>query len=263
MQVRKWLVVLFIAIATMFISCSSYKANTHTPKTINSLKTIIYDMSPPHEGRPQGVPSNYSWAKAPRIGMGNNSQGFKAMTAWGQLYEAEEGNSVTNTRVQIENIQAYILSKKDGMWHSLQSSKLVAGAAYREDYAGDISKPVDLRYERDGGISVKTSEGYNFHFWSADGRVEIEPEDVGGIFTTVQARLVINNPQEPDDRNQARYLLSMGGDYWLNLTAKWDNWKTNGDIAIGKFKYVKKKWQAFNMSTLSPDEIYRNPPPIQ
>jgi hypothetical protein len=86
---------------------------------------------------------------------------------------------------------------------------------------------------------------------------------VAGIFTTVQARLVIDNPQQVDDTSQARYLLSMGGDYWLNLTAKWDNWKTNGDIGIGKFKYVTTGWRAFNMTTLSPEQITQNPPPLE
>lgn len=263
MQVRKWLVIPFVAIAIIVLSCFDFSANTQTSETINSLETIIYDMKPPHEARPRGVPSNYNWTFGPRIGRGNNSQGFKAMIAWGQLYEAEEGNTATNTRVQIRDIQAYILSKKDGKWRSFESSKLIAGSAYREDYAGDVSQAADIRYEQDGSISVKAGNGYNFHFWSANGRAEIEPGDIGGVLTTVQARLVIDDPQKPDDRNQARYLLSMGGDYWLNLTAKWDNWKTNGDIGIGKFKYVEQEWQAFNMTTLSPDEIYQNPPPIQ
>jgi hypothetical protein len=55
----------------------------------------------------------------------------------------------------------------------------------------------------------------------------------------------------------------MGGDYWLNLTAKWNNWQTNGDIGIGKFKYVTTGWRAFNMTTLSPEQITQNPPPLE
>jgi hypothetical protein len=263
MQIKKWSVLLFFAIAIVVLSCSNYRVDSHAAKTINSVKTINYDMKPPHEGSPQGVPSNYSWASGPRIGMGNNSQGFKAMTAWGQLYEDAAGNPATSTRVQMANIQTHILSKKDRKWHCLQSSKLIAGAAYKEDYVNDINKPPDIRYEQDGSISVKAGEGYNFHFWDTDGRVEIAPDDIGGVFTTVQARLITDNLQKPDDRDRARYLLSMGGDYWLNLTAKWNNGQTNADIAIGKFKYVKQEWQAFNMTTLSPEEIRRNPPPIQ
>jgi hypothetical protein len=242
--------------------CFAYKVDAEVPKPINSIATIIYDMIPPHEGKIHGISTSISWVSGPRVGMGNNSEGFKAMTAWGQLYEDFKGNPAANSRVQIKNIKAYMLSKRDGKWHLLQSSKIVDGDAYREDYAGNVNKPADIRSEQDGSISVKAGQGYNFHFWFPNGRVLINPDDVNGIFTTVQARLVTDNPQQPDDRSKARYLLSMGADYWLNLTAQWDKWTTNGDIGIGKFKYVTTRWQAFNMVTLSPTEIRQNPPPI-
>jgi hypothetical protein len=92
--------------------------------------------------------------------------------------------------------------------------------------------------------------------------VPINPEDVAGILTTVQARLITDNPQQPDDRFKARYLLGMGGDYWLSMTAEWDNWTTNGGMGVGKLKYVTNRWRVFNMTTLSPNEIRQNPPPI-
>ena len=260
MRIKK-ICFLLCLFATVLSCCFIYRVDARTPnKPINSIETIIYDMVPPHEGIPKGVPINTGWALGPRVGMGDNPKGFKAMTAWGHLYEVVEGNPATNSRVQIKNIQAYMLSKQDGKWHLLQSSKKVEGAAYREDYTDNVNKPADIRYEKDGSLSVKTSPGYNYHFWPAS-RAIIDPNHVSGIFTTVQARLILDNPQKIDDRSKARYLLSMGGDYWQSLNAHWDNWTTNGDIGIGKFKYVKTEWQAFNMTTLSPTEIRQNPPP--
>ncbi len=242
--------------------CFTYRVDARSKKPINSIKTIIYDMTPPHEDIPHGVPTSFDWASGPRINMGNNPNDFKALIAWGHLYEAAEGNPANNTRVQIKNIQAYMLSKQDGKWHLLQSSKKVDGAAHPEDYAENVSKPADIRYEQDGSVSVKAGQGYNYHFWPASGRISIDPNDVAGIYTTVQARLITDNPQQADDRSKARYLLGMGGDYWQSLNADWDNsWTTVGDIGIGKFKYVTKRWQAFNMTTLLPTEIRRNPPP--
>jgi hypothetical protein len=232
-------------------------------QTANSLETIISDMQLPHEGRPHGVPESHNWALGPRLGMGNDSQSFKAMTAWGQLYEAAEGNPARNTRVQIRNMRAYVLSKADGQWHLLQSSAVVEGAAYREDFAYDSNIPADIRPEPDGGISATAGGGYNFHFWPSTGRVVIDPQDIAGIFVTVQARLVVGDLNQPDDRAQARYLLDAGGDYWRSQNAVWFFWKTNNDIAIGRFKYVEIAWQAFNMTTLSADELQRNPPPIE
>jgi hypothetical protein len=264
MRIKKLPIILSMVV--ILLCWFSSQVDSYSSRTINSVSTVIYDMTPPHEGMPRGVPSSYDWVHGPRLSMGNNPQSynFRAMIAWGQLYEDAIGNPATNSRVQIRNIQAYMLSKRDGKWHLLQSSKKVDGAAYREDYAGNDSKPADIRNESDGSISVKAGEGYNFHFWPATGRTSIDPNDVAGIFTTVEARLIKDNYWRRDDRSRARYLLSMGGDYWLDVTAQWSDWpsKVVADIGIGKFKYVTNKWQAFNMTTLSPSEIRRNPPPM-
>jgi len=231
-------------------------------QVVNSIETIISDMDLNHEGKPHGVPDYYDWANHPRIGMGNDPGDFRAITAWGQLYEDSAGNPAQNTRVQIRDIMTYVLSKSDGQWHQLQNSKLVEGSAFREDFAGDVNISPDVRKEPDGTLSVKAGGGYNYHFWPS-GRASINPNDVAGVITTVQARLIVDDPSKPDDRSAARYLLSMGGDYWSTLDAQWDNYKTNGDIGIGRFKYVEKNWQSFNMSTLSAGVLRQNPPPIE
>jgi hypothetical protein len=57
-------------------------------------------------------------------------------------------------------------------------------------------------------------------------------------------------------------VLSVGADYWLNTTAKWDNLKTNNDAAIGRFKRVRPCWRSFTMTTLSGPELDANPPPL-
>jgi len=231
-------------------------------QVVNLIETISSDMDLNHEGKPQGVPNSLDWANHPRIGMGNDPGNFRALTAWGQLYEDSAGNPAQNTRVQIRDIMTYVLSKSDGQWHQLQNSQLVEGAAFREDYAGNTNISPDVRKEPDGTLSVKAGGGYNYHFWPS-GRASINPNDIGGVITTVQARLITEDPSKPDDRSTARYLLSMGGDYWSTLDAQWDNYKTNGDIGIGRFKYVEKDWQSFNMSTLSVGALRQNPPPIE
>ena len=228
---------------------------------INSIRTIINDMKLPHEGHPHGVPLFWDWTLQPRLGRGNNPGPFTAMTAWGQVYEDANGSPSKNTRIQIRDIRAYMLSYKDGKWHLLQKAQLVEGAAFREDFSDNYTKNADIRTENDGSISVKVGDGYNYHFWPS-GRALINPNDIAGIFTTVQARLIIDDPDKPDDRLQARYLLDMGGDYWLNLDTKWDNFKTNRDIGIGRFRYVTTDWKAFNMHSLSTENILQYPPPI-
>ena len=241
---------------------SSVSLDMNSGDIPNSIKIIATDMTLPHEGKPHGVPLSYDWALKPRMGRGNNPGNFIAMTAWGQVYEEQNGNPAMNTRVQLRNIKAYMLSKSDGQWHLLQSSIYPEGANFREDFVGNVNQPANIRYEGDGSISVTAGGGYNFHFWPP-GRASISPNDIAGIFTTIQARLIIDNPTKIDDRVSARYLGHMGADYWLNLNAQWSSETTTvADVAIGRFKYVKTGWQSFNMTTLSERELQQNPPPL-
>jgi hypothetical protein len=232
--------------------------------TINTVQTVIDDMKLPHEGKPHGVPKHWDWANGPKKGLGNNPGRFRAMIATGKVYEDIWGNPAKNTRVQIRNLEAYYLSRKDATWHLLQQSSTVDGKAFREDFKDDYSRPADIRREPSGGISVKAGGGFNFHFWSPNGRTLIDPTDINGIFVTVQARLIVDQKNLPDDRHLARYLLSVGGDYWINKTARWaGTGVNNNDISLGRFKYVTIDWKAFNMSTLNEYEIRQNPPPLR
>ncbi len=237
----------------------SSAASSATPP--NSIQTLIDDMTLPHQGRPAGVPDYYDWATSPRMGYGNEPPSFTAMTAWGQLYEDAQGNPAQNTRVQLGMVRSYLLSQATGEWTLVQEAP-AEGAAYTNDYQGNVNRPADIRDDEADTISVKAGQGYNFHFWPRSGRATLDPSDVAGVFTTVQARLVVDDPTLPDDRSAARYLLGMGGDYWLDADAEWDEFQTNGDIAIGRFKYVTSEWQAFNMTTLDAQQLRRNPPPL-
>ena len=229
--------------------------------TENSVATIVSDMEEPHEARPSGVPESYGWAIEPRVAIGNDPGDWQAMITWGQFYEPTGGNPATNIRVQIRDIKAYYLSKTDNQWYLWQESKVVEGAAYTEDFVDDESIPADIRTEDEGVSVAPAGAGYNFHFWTPY-RTPIDPDDIAGVFTTVQARLIVDDPNEPDDRSEARIILDIGGDYWATMDAQWDQWKTNGDIGIGRFKFVTNCWQSFNMHTLSPEALRENPPPL-
>ncbi|MDX2162982.1 MAG: hypothetical protein SF162_16825 [bacterium] len=232
---------------------------------LNSTALIIDDMRLPHEGQPSGVPESYDWSARPRIGYGHEAPpDWTAFIAWGQVYEDAQGSPAENTRVQIRDIEAYYLDSETQRWYLLQFDRLVEGAAFTEDFVGNVAIPADIRPELDGTISVKAGGGYNFHFWPESSRIRIDPRSIDGIFTTVQARLIVDDPALPDDRAQARYLMSMGGDYWRDLTAEWQaDWATVGDAAIGRFRFITREWQAFNMTTVSPDVLCANPPPLR
>ena len=227
-----------------------------------TLDEIVNDMKLPHEGLPHGVPASFNWQAKPRVGATEPGPGWTAAIAWGQVYEWAGGNPATNTRIQIKDLAMYYLSKKDNKWHLLQSSVRVSGANYVEDFAGDVNKPANMRVEKDGSISTTCGGGYNFHFWPNTGRITIPVNEVAGCFVTVKARLIVNDVNKPDDRDKAKYLMSVGGDWWLSLTAPWDNWKTNWDIGIGRFRFITSEWKSFNMYSVPADTIRKNPPPF-
>jgi len=229
--------------------------------TINNIQTIIDDITKPHEAKPHGVPDSYGWNSMPRAGAGPGT--FTAFTSWGQVYEDIIGNKSTNSRVQLKNMETWYLSKRDNKWHNIQTvtSKL-AGAAYREDFAADAHIPGDIKVNSQGVLSVTCGNGYNLHFWPQAGRASIDPNDIANIFVSCQARLILADVNKPDDRATCRYILSIGGDWWLDLTAGWDNFKTNYDAFLGRFKYVKKEWRAFNAIQITTG-LDVNPPPIR
>ncbi len=239
------------------------KVDNNTDYTpYNSLEDIIGDITLPHEGLPHGVPDSYNWSKKPRVGAQQPPEGWTAAIAWGQLYEWIEGNPATNSRVQIRDMEMLYLSKSDGHWHHLQKSLRVDGAAYVEDFVDDISKPADIRSETDGSLSVTAGGGYNFHFWPSSGRVEIPANDIEGCFVTVQCRLILENPNGIDDRADAKYLMSVGGDWWESMTAVWDQWTTNADMGLGRFRFITPEWKGYNMISLPVDRVRENPPPF-
>ncbi len=169
-----------IVLSLCLVACRLGGEITVTPGTINSAQAIADDMRLAHEGHPHGVPASFDWARGPRIGMGNDPRGFRALIAWGQLYEDAEGNPAANTRVQIRDMRAYVLSVRDGQWHLAQRAQRVEGAAYREDFAGDANRPADVRVGEDGSISVTAGDGHNFHFWPSTGRVSMIPTTLRG-----------------------------------------------------------------------------------
>ena len=162
-------------------------------------------------------------------------------------------------------MRLYYFSKSKQKWITLQSTASVTGNAYREDFKNNANISADERSEASngGGVSVTAGNGYNYHFWPAGvSRATIDPNDIALIYATCQARLIVGNKNKPDDRDKAKYLLSVGGDYWYNTTIGWAEFKTNGDFAIGRFKYVKKEWGNFSGWAGDINLLRNNPPPM-
>jgi hypothetical protein len=227
-------------------------------ETLNSITEINDDMTLNHETKPHGVPSDWDWAEHGKISMGNDPQGWTAAIVWGHFYVAASGSNSSNTRMQVRNIMLYILSKATHQWNLIASTSGVDGAAYAEDFSDSI--PISMRDEPDGGTSAMLVPGRNWHFWPTCGRMSIDPNDVGGVFSTFQAKLCVDNPALANDFADAHFVVNCGADYWPDLTASME---PNPGIGMGRFKNVEPDWRPINFATLSLAELEQYPPPLQ
>lgn len=229
--------------------------------TPNSVEAVIYDSTGNHDDVAKGLPSYYDWAQHGRVSYDWWPDWTRALIGWGQIYEGQSNQSV-NTRVEIKDFEVWVLSKQ-GVWSQMQSTTAVDGAAYRADFQGDVNKPADIRTESDGGVSVKADAEYNFHFWPTSGRASVDPANVAGVFSTYRTRLVMDNPNGPDDRARASYIAGVGLDAWRSLDAPWlSDYSNNSDVGISRMKKVGIFWQSVNMSNLRPEVLRSNPPPF-
>jgi len=223
---------------------------------------IVSDMTDPNEGHPHGVPTSYSFYSGPELDAPLPGPGNTAATAWGVIYEAAGGSTATNTRVEVRNIRLYLWSRSRGRWVLYQASTSPTGEDYAEPRGSEgftnDSSPADLRTEPGGGVSVKMQEGSWFHFWPADGRTVIDPADIGGAYTTFQARLVKDDPKGPNDTASAHYLASAGADWWANLSAPWPD---NTQAFFARFTYITTSWSTWTGTTWSAAQLQANPPP--
>ena len=243
--------VLILFAQTLFAASDSAPPLKPKPTTLDVAQLFIDDMSLANAILPTGTDGD--WAKKPRVGSGNIlPAGWNHAIMWGQIYVGRPGNPAQNVRVQIRDCALWMLSRKDKAWKLLKHGVTPEGAAYREDFKDDANTRADVRTEADGSIAVKLMAGYNYHFWPKDGRVPVDPADIAGLAACFFARLVVDDPTKPDDRDQARLLGSCGGDYWRSKEAQWkSDWSNNNDWAIGRFKLLTRNWQPVTSCTFS------------
>jgi hypothetical protein len=220
---------------------------------VNSVDRILFSMNGPHQGAPHGVPTYWSWAQQPEVDAVTPPAGMTSLIGWGQIYSDATNVQPANVRVELRNMETYVWSNGQQAWTRVQGTAHVDGAHYVENFAGNTSIPTDLRAESDGGTSTGMTSGYNFHFWPVAARAALaNPSDIGGVYTTVQARLILDNPNGPDNRNQARYLANTGADWWRTTTTTFGDGSNNPPVGQSRFTYLTTDWTAINFYSGGP-----------
>ena len=208
--------------------------------------------------------ANPGYSGSPVPAKNYKGEWWQAMVAWGQAYIPVEGSSATNTRLQLRNLVTKFL-QKDGQWRTMNTSN-PGGCSYFENFANNDCIGSGARDEsaNGGGLSVIVGvgpwAGRNYHFYS-DHRESVDVNNLVGVFTSVEARLIVDDAGKPDDRAQCKNILSMGADWWLNTSVGWlPDWSANSGLGGGRNKWVTTEWQTFSFTSQSPSDTRANPP---
>jgi hypothetical protein len=220
-------------------------------------RLLLSDMSAPSERLPQGVPTWFDWARHPRARPIDRTAGFRAFTAWGQLYQCAGTPASPDAGVYLKDMQAWVLLRSSHHWRRIQFSSDIAGASFAEDYAGPT---LPGRYwPSSTGTSARLISGRNFHFWPSSGRVSLDGTRVAAVTVALEARLVAATDHAA---TPPCLVLSVGGDMWTSVTAT-PGGSASSDVGIGRFKRVERRWRLFTMTTAPASVLHEDPlPPL-
>jgi hypothetical protein len=252
--VKRWI----LPLATLTACSMALLASWRGPNDF--MAQIANDMGT-NDAHPHGVPSSFGFYTGSIVNQGNNppSTSAPAFVYWGTVYIPATGNGSVNTRVNIRKCAAYWKRTSTGVWTSFGPETPRDMADYPEDFQGS-SVTSSVRTELDGSISVIPLTGKTSHFNSPYPRIPVPANDVAGIVTVCEARLIKDDSTGIDDRNTAKFLINMGADYYASATGA--GIENNPSIGGSRFKYVTVAWRSFAFTTLPYAQLLSDPPPV-
>ena len=177
--------------------------------------TLLQAVAPgtAHEAIPHGVPAGYDWRnRSTSTGARPPAPSSDYVNLWGQVYVGAANVRPANTRVAISGCELWQLPAS-GTWTRVQGgpTSRIEGGAWSEDFTRS-GGPFSLRDEADGSQSTVTADGYNSHFWTRDGLVDLGSTSQA-VAVACSTRLVLADPGGVDDRASSSYLVSVGADW--------------------------------------------------
>lgn len=185
------------------------------------------------------------------------------------------GNNAPNTRVQIRGLQLWLLRGSGaGVWEEWMYTPTPGNQMYRANW-DDYHVAGDYRIEpaaNGGGASMGSIgrgdfENFLWHGWTTG--IKAYPSGVRGIASCCYARLILDDPNGPDDRDQANILLGVAGDYFENAevgqTIPTKAGVTVEPMGYSRLKFVTNEWQLFSFYhnvLMTEAQIRANPPPF-
>ncbi len=204
--------------------------------SLNSVQRCLLQMRSPQEAKAHGfgfATPMLSWVLPPL--------GITSMTPWGQVYFDRSGKvAPPSARVEVKNMETWFWSKTQKAWHRVSAVKTFPGAHYPENWQGKAI-PAPIKLEPDGGQSVAMVAGYNYHFYLGAHVPLSNRADIGGLFTTVQARLL--------GASTAPFVIDMGADWWGKPGSIPGTNAAAVASGMSKWETLSGAWKAFSYYT--------------
>lgn len=219
---------------------------------LHQLNEMNADWSSKHEASPMGVPKNFSWAAGPVIEKGNSPGDFTALTGWGQAFWSTETVGHPGP-LELRNFRVFLCQGQKREWYLVQAGE-IEGAEFRADFKNNAARKPPRFEQKNGVATVGFEAGKVFHFWPSQGRARLRDGKVCGVLVLMEARAPESGLKEG---SRGGYLVGLGADYWIDMTATWNNFKTNKGVGLGRLKRVSNHWQLFGMSTATDADLER------
>jgi len=235
-------------------------------RTISILQ-VLDDMALSNEAIP--IDPRFDWAFNPKVTMlaprgdaipdwwtGDRPKWTRAVLAWFTLFEADK-NEAINTDVEIQNLELYSFSNRKKRWVLVDATIYPQTSIWQYPF-NPVSQenvknitPATLR-----NTNYAPEYPYFYHGWG--NAHKIDPSDVGAIFVKTDFRLVVRDTQQRDDRSKSKYLVSVGADYYPDMSLRWSLDYAPG-VGNGRMLLATAVWRTGTfLAVKSNDKIVRS-----
>jgi hypothetical protein len=208
---------------------------------------------------PRGDASPAYWT--PSNLMYKSSAPWNVIAPWFVIYPGvgHDALAATNYRVKISKIKLYILKKSSQQWERINMD--TDNPTWARNFEFDLktsTAPMDaLNSKKDpheGTFSyVLDAESHPIH--GGLGKFPIDGTDVAAVYGDVTSELILDDPKGPDHRDSAQLLVSIGADYYPDMTttvADYDPMRYAPAVAISRYGLVGSLPRTHFFATIDP-----------
>jgi hypothetical protein len=179
---------------------------------------------------------------------------FNYLMAWNMVYPEKGKQANPEAMVEMQNFRTYVHTK-DGKWLEVlnQNNTGIGGGLSDADFA-DMYAVYDapIKNSEDGVASFKApSPGFNFQPW-INGRGGFDNQNIDGIYVSGMVR---------SDRPDSNLVIDQGADWYARSEGTAAGLENSDGVGTSNWLRLSDRWQPLFYSTVSEEEMRRNPPP--